>query len=1380
MKLITLFPLIGLLIISNICNSQGDNYRDKTHPIQTRATANCEVARTSAELNINNVRAKIHSIGDMWWDLQYKAHYIVPADGTASALFAGCLWVGGKDANNQIKVATTMFRQGGVDFASGPLIATGANRAETSIDVCRQYDKLWSITKAEVKEFRMWWNCQQDPNCNMEQYSSYTIPDVILNWPAHGPEGGYDMYLAPFWDNNNDGYYNPYNGDFPYFEFPEDGITDDIDCLKFRNKRQALKGDQAIWYVFNDAGKEHSNSGSQPIGLEIRAIAYAYATNTPINDLTFYNYEIINRSTETLYEAYVGFWTDVDLGYPKDDYIGCDVGRGLGYVYNGDNNDETADGISGYGASPPAVGLDFFEGLFKDSDGQDNETSYEIFEGKKVLNCSLGDIMNGNINGQNFEDGIIDNERWGLTNFTYFSGWGTGVNPFTIQPTEKEHYYYYLTSRWLNGTHVMYGGTGHPSGGATDVPSNFMYSGSPTSDICGYGQNGLVMSGWSEEQPLGPGSTPNAPRDVRFVISSGPVTFKPGAVNNLTMGVVYGRSINGGNYESIEVMKRVDDIAQNLFDNCFRILEGPDAPELKIVETNNKLIFYLLNNSNSNNYLNQYTERDYNIKCDGSISPCDEYYRFQGYQVYQLKYPDVDILKEKYNSELVREVFQCDIKDGISSITNYIYNVQTSEYMPHLEVEGNNEGIFHTFVIEKDYFAKNDDYLTNQKDYWYTVVAYAANKTLQYSVNSINNWYGNKNSYLVGKNNIKTYTATPHDPTIENNGTVFNTEYGFSPQITMTEGHGNANCIIELSNESLLEIMSGYPWKIDNRTYKSGKGPITVKIIDPLNVPDDLYTVKFDSTAVTRLSNGFLGHKNGYSLSNGVDFTPFNYTIVNSKGDEIESEVFIQYNDDYEQLFLDWGFSILVKQVNYAAYTDKNDHQNGFLAAELIFAYPEKPWLNFIADQDYHNAYNWIRVGTQYIDNTINPCQDVSFNDYTFSGNQFYDKNEYFEKVIGGTWAPFMFTSDKKYGLSNPKIRPTLQPYLQPISSVDLIITSDKSKWTRSCVVEMHENAWQTDECGLEVPVVPTQNYLSIGNAHKFSLRKSPSIDKEGNVDNSGTYGMGWFPGYAIDQRTGRRLNIIYGEDSWLASENGKDMMWNPTSGIEVGNVILFGGKHYIYIIGDNQSFSNPTHNAPHYDSCQWIYNNLLDYEETGTITSLQRAWASAMWCAIPLQNPEFDFLACDVRIKLRVATPYHKGMEGFTVENPENDNFPVFKFSTHGLQAETSNSDVLTKALEKINIVPNPYYWGNHYGNYTYDKYVRIINLPKICEISIFNASGFLINRMTKNDSNTFYEWDMTDRNGNLIANGMYIIHVKVPGVGDKVLKWFGSSYQE
>lgn len=60
---------------------------------------------------------------------------------------------------------------------------------------------------------------------------------------------------------------------------------------------------------------------------------------------------------------YFGIRIDCDLGNYQDDYIGCNIERGLGYTYNGDENDETS---YGYGTNPPAIGLDFLQGPLAD------------------------------------------------------------------------------------------------------------------------------------------------------------------------------------------------------------------------------------------------------------------------------------------------------------------------------------------------------------------------------------------------------------------------------------------------------------------------------------------------------------------------------------------------------------------------------------------------------------------------------------------------------------------------------------------------------------------------------------------------------------------------------------------------------------------------------------------------------------------------------------------------------------------------------------------------------------------------------------------------------------------------------------------------------
>ena len=125
-------------------------------------------------------------------------------------------------------------------------------------------------------------------------------------------------------------------GDYPWYD-----LDNSVDC---RTSRQVtLFGDYNMWWVFNDKGNIHTETNGDPIGMEIRAQAFAFATNDEINNMTFYNYEMINRSTQTLTETYFAVYLDPDIGCSEDDYVGCDVQRGLGYQYNADAIDN--DGV---------------------------------------------------------------------------------------------------------------------------------------------------------------------------------------------------------------------------------------------------------------------------------------------------------------------------------------------------------------------------------------------------------------------------------------------------------------------------------------------------------------------------------------------------------------------------------------------------------------------------------------------------------------------------------------------------------------------------------------------------------------------------------------------------------------------------------------------------------------------------------------------------------------------------------------------------------------------------------------------------------------------------------------------------------------------------
>jgi flagellar hook assembly protein FlgD len=94
---------------------------------------------------------------------------------------------------------------------------------------------------------------------------------------------------------------------------------------------------------------------------------------------------------------------------------------------------------------------------------------------------------------------------------------------------------------------------------------------------------------------------------------------------------------------------------------------------------------------------------------------------------------------------------------------------------------------------------------------------------------------------------------------------------------------------------------------------------------------------------------------------------------------------------------------------------------------------------------------------------------------------------------------------------------------------------------------------------------------------------------------------------------------------------------------------------------------------------------------------------------------------------------------------------------------------------LDNINIVPNPYYAFSSYETNKLDNRVKITNLPEVCTVSIYDLNGTRIRQFKKGDPTTSLDWDLKNDQNIPIASGTYIIHVNVPNIGEKVLKWFG-----
>jgi len=71
-------------------------------------------------------------------------------------------------------------------------------------------------------------------------------------------------------------------------------------------------------------------------------------------------------------------------------------------------------------------------------------------------------------------------------------------------------------------------------------------------------------------------------------------------------------------------------------------------------------------------------------------------------------------------------------------------------------------------------------------------------------------------------------------------------------------------------------------------------------------------------------------------------------------------------------------------------------------------------------------------------------------------------------------------------------------------------------------------------------------------------------------------------------------------------------------------------------------------------------------------------------------------------------------------------------------------------------------------------DTRVKITNLPERCTIKIYSVNGKLINTFRKDNDLTYQDWNLTNSKNIFVASGVYLIHVDVPGVGERTLKSF------
>ena len=233
-------PLFAYKYVGNGTPGATDNTNGANVQPQLRSAA-CAPATALRNIEWNNVRALIETGGSLWQDrATSSASYEVPKGGGVSSLYAGALWMGGISPDQQLKLAALTFRGRGNDFWTGPLTIDGS--AEIDASTCQQYDNFFVSTRSDAQLHRSYFDALASETVDEEFPDGYAIPSYFFDYPAHGDTAlNQDFYLAPFKDYDGNGFYDPSQGDYPWYDF-----ISEIDCgRRTREDIVPLYGDRA-------------------------------------------------------------------------------------------------------------------------------------------------------------------------------------------------------------------------------------------------------------------------------------------------------------------------------------------------------------------------------------------------------------------------------------------------------------------------------------------------------------------------------------------------------------------------------------------------------------------------------------------------------------------------------------------------------------------------------------------------------------------------------------------------------------------------------------------------------------------------------------------------------------------------------------------------------------------------------------------------------------------------------------------------------------------------------------------------------------------------------------------------------------------------------
>ena len=542
--------------------------------------------------------------------------------------------------------------------------------------------------------------------------------------------------------------------------------------------------------------------------------------------------------------------------------------------------------------------------------------------------------------------------------------------------------------------------------------------------------------------------------------------------------------------------------------------------------------------------------------------------------------------------------------------------------------------------------------------------------------------------------------------------------------ITRIEGKGNAGNELEITEPSIQSLFLNSSSYIDQPEYKGDYAPILVEVDNPSALVYGDYTIKIIPNTILGGSAQWVGDDSSWKM------------YLNGVGDTVYSDSTVGASNT--QIIPQWGFAVTVGH-HALNSIGGNSYFTEPILSEMIYENNASPWLSGVVDTEYQMPTNWLRAGLAEIQcdfNTYsNSCDDPCiYNDYMG-----IDDTQEYKAAIQDPWGPYRLVSSGDCihePVASSLVSSVSMSDLKYLMSVDVVFTDDTSKWTRCPVLETQDNpalSWNGNTSKQEIKLKASVDKMGNPSANPTGPSSTNSMD----ANYISSTGMGWFPGYAVDVNTGTRLNIAFGEDSYLTNDNGNDMMFNPTSNFyDSNNEAVFGGKHYVYVFRDAGCLPSSIDygSMPAYDAGQFYMDN---FTSTG---QLYRMWRSCSWVGMPTLEIGEQWLSSKAKLRLRVKTP----MQNYScnIPNLTNNGFP-----TYGITIDANTGLATNKDIGNIKVYPNPVsnilFIENSTNNLKYnifDLSGRLIDAGKLTgsskqiDISHYKAGLYILNFEGKN----------------------------------------------